>query len=142
MNARTRDPITADEYLREIIREMEGAPPAGGKVVSSRVVLDRRGFLKLTGLPGGGLVLAFCTSAPAEGATAGAGNHDGRSRWTGRYAFGFGGATGARTPDLLHAMQMLSQLSYRPSGRRSVAQRPRDGRPLRPARPRLREYLE
>ena len=26
-----------------------------------------------------------------------------------------GGATGARTPDLLHAMQMLSQLSYRPS---------------------------
>ncbi len=25
-----------------------------------------------------------------------------------------GGATGARTPDLLHAMQMLSQLSYRP----------------------------
>ncbi len=72
MNARTRDPITADEYLREIIREMEGAPPAGGKVVSSRVVLDRRGFLKLTGLAGGGLVLAFCTSAPAEGATAGA----------------------------------------------------------------------
>ena len=27
-----------------------------------------------------------------------------------------GGATGARTPDLLHAMQMLSQLSYRPKG--------------------------
>ena len=27
---------------------------------------------------------------------------------------GDGGATGARTPDLLHAMQMLSQLSYRP----------------------------
>ena len=26
----------------------------------------------------------------------------------------YGGATGARTPDLLHAMQMLSQLSYRP----------------------------
>ena len=26
-----------------------------------------------------------------------------------------GGATGARTPDLLHAMQMLSQLSYRPA---------------------------
>ena len=28
-----------------------------------------------------------------------------------------GGATGARTPDLLHAMQMLSQLSYRPRPR-------------------------
>jgi hypothetical protein len=27
-----------------------------------------------------------------------------------------GGATGTRTPDLLHAMQMLSQLSYRPEG--------------------------
>ena len=26
-----------------------------------------------------------------------------------------GGATGARTPDLLHAMQMLFQLSYRPA---------------------------
>jgi isoquinoline 1-oxidoreductase beta subunit len=71
MNARTRDPITADEYLREIIREMEGETrPSGGKVVSSGVVLDRRGFLKLTGLAGGGLVLAFCTSAPADAATA------------------------------------------------------------------------
>ena len=26
-----------------------------------------------------------------------------------------GGATGTRTPDLLHAMQMLFQLSYRPA---------------------------
>jgi hypothetical protein len=31
-----------------------------------------------------------------------------------------GGATGARTPDLLHAMQMLSQLSYRPVCEREV----------------------
>ncbi len=27
---------------------------------------------------------------------------------------GFGGAKGSRTPDLLHAMQALSQLSYGP----------------------------
>jgi hypothetical protein len=33
----------------------------------------------------------------------------------------FGGATGARTPDLLHAMQMLSQLSYRPERARILA---------------------
>jgi predicted metal-dependent hydrolase len=31
-----------------------------------------------------------------------------------RHQARIGGATGARTPDLLHAMQMLSQLSYRP----------------------------
>ena len=30
------------------------------------------------------------------------------------YSGVIGGATGARTPDLLHAMQMLFQLSYRP----------------------------
>lgn len=65
MNARTRDPVTADEYLREIIREMEGE-----SVASGRASFDRRSFLKLTGLAGGGLVLAFCTSLPAEGAAA------------------------------------------------------------------------
>ena len=32
-----------------------------------------------------------------------------------------GGATGARTPDLLHAMQMLSQLSYRPEAAKCTA---------------------
>ena len=33
----------------------------------------------------------------------------------------FGGATGTRTPDLLHAMQALFQLSYSPARRRSIA---------------------
>ncbi len=38
--------------------------------------------------------------------------------------FGFGGAKGSRTPDLLHAMQALSQLSYGPI-RVGCAARPR-----------------
>ncbi len=40
MNARTRDPVTADEYLREIIREMEGesaAPAARADVRPPRL---------------------------------------------------------------------------------------------------------
>src|SRR5438270_13955055 len=42
-----------------------------------------------------------------------------------------GGATGARTPDLLHAMQMLSQLSYRPERAESLpADSPSAGRAL------------
>ena len=38
---------------------------------------------------------------------------DSRNRW--RDQWGFGGATGTRTLDLLHAMQALFQLSYSPT---------------------------
>src|SRR6266702_3972140 len=36
------------------------------------------------------------------------------------YLFDLGGATGIRTPDLLHAMQALYQLSYSPSAATAV----------------------
>jgi isoquinoline 1-oxidoreductase beta subunit len=74
MNARTFDLATADEYLRGIIDEMEtrGDVPQTLGANQSRLPrgFDRRGFLKLTGLAGGGLVLAFCVSPGAEAAAA------------------------------------------------------------------------
>jgi isoquinoline 1-oxidoreductase beta subunit len=74
MNARTLEPMTADQYLREIIHEMEsrGEPPAssGAAGTTPAHTLGRRGFLKLTGLAGGGLVLAFCVPGGAEAAAA------------------------------------------------------------------------
>jgi len=73
MNARNRDPISADEYLREIICEME-RDDAPRSDISNRTSLDRRGFLKLTGLAGGGLVLAFCTGMPRDAAAAAGAN--------------------------------------------------------------------
>ncbi len=52
---------------------------------------------------------------------AGRANRDGRPWQAGRIGVRVGGATGARTPDLLHAMQMLSQLSYRPEPADDIA---------------------
>ena len=52
MGIETSKRIFDDSYLRDIIREMEEVAPRAS-------VLDRRHFLKLTGLASGGLVLAF-----------------------------------------------------------------------------------
>jgi isoquinoline 1-oxidoreductase beta subunit len=58
----------ADASLRALMQDMvSGAPTAPFRAVK----LDRRSFLKLTGLAGGGLVLGFSMSAPAESASAG-----------------------------------------------------------------------
>src|SRR6186713_336632 len=43
----------ADDYLQSIMEMVEG------KAASTSQSLDRRSFLKLTGMAGGGLVLAF-----------------------------------------------------------------------------------
>src|SRR5664279_6242812 len=47
-----------------------------------------------------------------------------RSRGEGMTAKIVGGATGARTPDLLHAMQALFQLSYSPAVERQYSSGP------------------
>lgn len=68
MNARIDQ--SADESLRDLIRDLEsGAAPATFRAVK----LDRRAFLKFTGLAGGGLVLAFSIGDPARAAAAPAG---------------------------------------------------------------------
>jgi hypothetical protein len=55
-------------------------------------------------------------------------------RWAGLVLGNFGGAEGNRTPDLLHAMQALSQLSYSPEGGGRFATRSRRRRQLFAAR--------
>jgi isoquinoline 1-oxidoreductase subunit beta len=71
MNAQVQPSLPdVDESLRELIRDME----SGGAVTTFRAVkLDRRGFLKLTGLAGGGLVLGFSMSRESEAAASAAG---------------------------------------------------------------------
>ncbi len=66
MNARLD--VSADESLRDLIRDMEsGSMPRSLRAIK----LDRRSFLKFTGLAGGGLLLGFSIGEPAEAATPG-----------------------------------------------------------------------
>ena len=60
----------ADEELRRLMEEIESPASAG---TLRAVKLDRRGFLKLTGLAGGGLALAFCVGNEARAAAETAG---------------------------------------------------------------------
>ncbi len=69
MNARI-DNQSADEYLRGIIGEME----SGGAATAARLGLSRRSFLKVSGMAGGGLVLAFCVGSRAQAAGKAAGS--------------------------------------------------------------------
>jgi isoquinoline 1-oxidoreductase beta subunit len=69
MNAVLDPAFAADDELRRLMQEVESDTHATG---FRAVKLDRRGFLKLTGLAGGGLVLAFSMGQPAEAAAQGA----------------------------------------------------------------------
>jgi isoquinoline 1-oxidoreductase beta subunit len=71
MNASTS--ASVDESLRELMRDIElGTVAAPLRAIK----LDRRSFLRLTGLAGGGLVLAFSVGRETEAASA-AGNAGG-----------------------------------------------------------------
>ncbi len=60
-----------DESVRELMRDVELGASAGA---FRAVKIDRRSFLKYTGLMGGGLVLGFSLSTPADAAAAAAGD--------------------------------------------------------------------
>ena len=65
MNARLSPAAVADETLRELMREVE----LGGPALPMRAVkIDRRHFLKLTGMAGGGLTLGFFVGGDAHAA--------------------------------------------------------------------------
>jgi isoquinoline 1-oxidoreductase beta subunit len=71
MNARVNDTdMTVDETLRQLIGEMESSAVSAP---FRAVKLDRRSFLKLTGLAGGGLVLGFAMGSDAVAAAGGDG---------------------------------------------------------------------
>ncbi len=64
MNAVLHPAMLADDELRSLMRDVE----AGSVVTFRAVKLDRRSFLKATGLAGGGLVLAFSMGREARAA--------------------------------------------------------------------------
>jgi isoquinoline 1-oxidoreductase subunit beta len=65
MNAVLDPAVLADDELRALLRDTE----SGSRVAAMRAMkLDRRSFLKLTGMAGGGLVLAFSLAPPAQAA--------------------------------------------------------------------------
>ena len=65
MNARLS---LADDDLRALMRDIEGGAPA---LPVRAIKIDRRNFLKLTGLAGGGLTLGFFVGIePAQAAAA------------------------------------------------------------------------
>ena len=66
MNAVLDPAQLADDELRALMREAESGTPT---TLLRAVKLDRRSFLKLTGMAGGGLVLAF-SMTPRTGAAA------------------------------------------------------------------------
>ena len=67
MNAIMNPASAADDELRELMRTVESGTRATG---FRAVKLDRRNFLKLTGLAGGGLVLAFSMGREAAAVAA------------------------------------------------------------------------
>jgi len=65
MNAHLNPASAADESLRELMRDVELGAPA---LPMRAVKLDRRHFLKLTGMAGGGLALGFFVGGDAGAA--------------------------------------------------------------------------
>jgi isoquinoline 1-oxidoreductase beta subunit len=65
MNAVLDPAALADDDLRDLLHHAESGSAAGG---FRAVKLDRRSFLKLTGMTGGGLVIAFSMGRPADAA--------------------------------------------------------------------------
>ncbi|HEY6124010.1 MAG TPA: molybdopterin cofactor-binding domain-containing protein [Steroidobacteraceae bacterium] len=73
MNARLNPAAAADEALRELMRDVE----LGASSLPMRAVkVDRRTFLKLTGMAGGGLTLGFLVGGDAGAAAAKSGTGD------------------------------------------------------------------
>jgi isoquinoline 1-oxidoreductase beta subunit len=70
MNAELAPGAGTDQSLRDLMQDIE----RGAAGVTLRATkLDRRSFLKLTGMAGGGLALAFCVGNEAPAATTAAG---------------------------------------------------------------------
>ncbi len=65
MNARVKPELGADETLRDLMRDIE---MGAGQTTLRATTVDRRSFLKLTGMAGGGLALAFCVGSDAQAA--------------------------------------------------------------------------
>jgi isoquinoline 1-oxidoreductase beta subunit len=65
MNAVLDPAALADDDLRDLLHHAESGSAAG---TFRAVKLDRRSFLKLTGMTGGGLVIAFSMGRPADAA--------------------------------------------------------------------------
>jgi isoquinoline 1-oxidoreductase beta subunit len=68
MNAQLNPLAAADESVRALMQSIEGASEA---LPMRAVKIDRRAFLKLTGLAGGGLTLGFVLGSPTSSAASG-----------------------------------------------------------------------